>query len=204
MLNTRDRIKEKALEMFNSDGVEVVTTRHIAAALNMSQGNLHYHFPNKNALILALHEDLKNWLKESQRFRGGPFQLSDLRDSVADHFALMWHYRFFFQDRDVVWRRVPRIARESCVFMWRTRKRLRSLITHLISHGMLSDQFSQAQYEAFIEAQFAFVAGWIFALGMNFGAERASPDLHFGRVFCGMWTPYWTIEHQVAWNQMLQ
>ena len=53
LMNTKEKILKEALKQFNASGVEQVTTRHIAKGLSMSQGNLHYHFPNKDELIEA-------------------------------------------------------------------------------------------------------------------------------------------------------
>lgn len=57
-MTTKEKILAKALTLFNEKGVEAVTTRQIAIALEMSQGNLCYHFPKKEAIIIALYEQL--------------------------------------------------------------------------------------------------------------------------------------------------
>lgn len=57
-MKTKERILKKALELFNLHGVEAVTTRQIAVALGMSQGNLCYHFAKKEHIVQALYEQL--------------------------------------------------------------------------------------------------------------------------------------------------
>ena len=57
-MTTKEKILAQALILFNEKGVETITTRQIAMALGMSQGNLCYHFPKKKAIIIALYKQL--------------------------------------------------------------------------------------------------------------------------------------------------
>ncbi|MEQ1783280.1 MAG: helix-turn-helix domain-containing protein, partial [Hyphomonadaceae bacterium] len=52
--DTKSRILDTALALFNERGVANVTTNHIAEALNMSPGNLYYHFRNKAEIVREL------------------------------------------------------------------------------------------------------------------------------------------------------
>ncbi|RYY90530.1 MAG: TetR/AcrR family transcriptional regulator [Chitinophagaceae bacterium] len=53
-MNTREKIRNKALEMFNERGIEYVGLREIAAGLNIRVGNLTYYFPTKDDLVSEL------------------------------------------------------------------------------------------------------------------------------------------------------
>ena len=53
-IKTRERIVQNSLELFNQQGERSVSTNHIAAHMEMSPGNLYYHFPNKQAIIAEL------------------------------------------------------------------------------------------------------------------------------------------------------
>lgn len=51
---TKQRILETALRLFNQHGSGQISTNHVVDALQMSPGNLYYHYRNKTAIIRAL------------------------------------------------------------------------------------------------------------------------------------------------------
>lgn len=57
-MNTRGKILDKALEMFNERGIEYVGLRELAAVLDIRVGNISYYFPTKDDLIYELSQQL--------------------------------------------------------------------------------------------------------------------------------------------------
>jgi AcrR family transcriptional regulator len=58
MMHTRDKILDKALEMFNERGIEYVGLRELASVLDMRVSNITYYFPTKDDLVYALSLEL--------------------------------------------------------------------------------------------------------------------------------------------------
>lgn len=58
-MKTRDKVVVAAIRLYNENGLSNVTSRHIAADIKISHGNLEYHFPNKEALLLAIYEQMR-------------------------------------------------------------------------------------------------------------------------------------------------
>lgn len=56
MSKIREKILDRALELFNEKGSRSVTTNHIAKACATSTGTLYYHFKNKEEIIRALYD----------------------------------------------------------------------------------------------------------------------------------------------------
>src|SRR3954470_15043706 len=57
-LNTRDKILDKALEMFNEQGIEYVGLRELASLLDIRVSNITYYFPTKDDLVHELSLEL--------------------------------------------------------------------------------------------------------------------------------------------------
>lgn len=57
-MNTREKILDRALEMFNERGIEYVGLRELAAVLEMRVSNINYYFPTKDDLVYELSQEL--------------------------------------------------------------------------------------------------------------------------------------------------
>ena len=53
-MKTRERILLTALTLFNKHGENAVTSVDIALELDISPGNLYYHFKGKESMVVAL------------------------------------------------------------------------------------------------------------------------------------------------------
>lgn len=97
--NTRERIQFAALGLFNELGEPHVPTNRIADELEISPGNLHYHFRTKGDLIQALFESFEQRMLEL-------LATPDSRDVHIEDIWLFLHlvfetigeYRFIYRD----------------------------------------------------------------------------------------------------------
>lgn len=94
-MKTKQKILNKALELFNREGIEYVGLRELAAIMSTKVGNISGHFAKKDDLVnaLALQFSEKNnllWIKN---------EIVGLKDFFAllkSHFRQQTEYRFLF------------------------------------------------------------------------------------------------------------
>jgi AcrR family transcriptional regulator len=96
---TRERILETSLRLFNEFGEPNITTTIIAEQLNISPGNLYYHFRNKDDIVDSIFVQFEG---EINRMLAVP---ADRRPTIEDiwlylhlMFELVWRHRFFYRD----------------------------------------------------------------------------------------------------------
>lgn len=96
---TRQRILDTSLAMFNAQGEPNVTTNHIADELEISPGNLYYHFRNKDDIIEQLFARFDARMDEALPPPEGRLPgLEDIWLQLHLVFECIWDYRFLYRD----------------------------------------------------------------------------------------------------------
>lgn len=97
-MKTKEKIKHKALVLFNQKGFKNVTLRAIASALGKSYGNITYHYKSKEDLIMELYKDM---ILETSEIMSS-FESNNLFHGILDvpkkTFAISMKYLFFYVD----------------------------------------------------------------------------------------------------------
>jgi AcrR family transcriptional regulator len=108
---TRERILEASLALFNVHGEPHITTADIADELNISPGNLYYHFRNKDEIIYDLFQAFEQRLGEALAVpeERAP-DIEDLWLFLHLVFEIIWEYRFLYRDLDELASRNHRLA----------------------------------------------------------------------------------------------
>jgi len=116
---TRARVLAQSLALFNEVGEAHVTTGTIAAALNMSPGNLYYHFRNKDQIVEELFARFEEridvqpgaaaagpapgnapWGPAPRNAPWGPEAIEDLWLYLHLMLESIWEYRFLYRNLD--------------------------------------------------------------------------------------------------------
>src|ERR1700761_8480368 len=104
---TVERILQVSLLAFNDAGPATVSTARIAADLEMSAGNLYYHFKTKEQIVEVLVARFEEQLKPVQLGLRSVQAVDDLWLALHLMFEAIQAYRFVFRDADYLMKTFP-------------------------------------------------------------------------------------------------
>jgi AcrR family transcriptional regulator len=95
---TAERIATVSLDLFNRFGEPNVSTTLISAELNISPGNLYYHFPAKDTLVNHLFDRYEAAILTLMEASSDVQDVEDAWFFLHSLFELIWDYRFLYRD----------------------------------------------------------------------------------------------------------
>ena len=135
---TKQRISDTALALFNQLGTPNASTNHIALELDISPGNLYYHYPNKEQLIEQLFTNYEEALQPLiQQTFTEPLSIEDIWFFLHLNFELALEYRFIYQDSDYITLKCPSLTAKFQQLLTALYRTLVRLLTALSTSGTL-------------------------------------------------------------------
>jgi len=99
-MRTKDRIVKTAIQLYNEKGFSNITSRHVAAEIKISHGNLEYHFPNKESLLFAIYEQMREEISSFYTCHDEETSnpVEHLQRLLVRLEEFQWKYKFFNLD----------------------------------------------------------------------------------------------------------
>jgi AcrR family transcriptional regulator len=111
-MKTRDRILHTSLFLFNEEGEPHTTTVDIANEMDISPGNLYYHFKGKDIIIAELFNQFEQGLSEILKAPvEKPLGVEDNWFYLYVVFEEMYNYRFLYRNLTDLLERYPELKR---------------------------------------------------------------------------------------------
>ena len=167
---TRQRILDASLAMFNSQGEPNVTTNHIADELEISPGNLYYHFRNKDDIIEQLFAVYEQRMDAALSAPSGRLPgLEDVWLQLHLVFECIWDYRFLYRDLVDILSRNRRLRMRFARILKRADEQAHTVMRGLVQAGVMrasADEVDAASTNILVIATF-----W-----MNYASARGDKD----------------------------
>lgn len=172
--DTPQRILDRAVELFNEHGVKAVSLNRIAESLDMSPGNLHYHFRTKDDVILAIFERIKADPSQVSAVDSDSPTLAHIRWMFERYSSLVWRYRFFFRELSALTEEIPLVRQR---YFENRRERIAALerfFEKLIEVGVMVRPKPPTTVSMLVALSWMVSDHWLFYLG----AEHERFDKH--------------------------
>lgn len=196
-MKTKEKILLKAIELFNKEGVEQVTTLYISKEMEISLGNLHYHYPNRDALIIKAIDrfltDMEALSVELMRTHPENFMEKAFYTQFVT-FREMWKYRFLFTDRLVIARRTDYLEVRFKAMLQHRKMDFDATMQELKRTGLMRSDLSKEEQEAHFQQIVIWNNSWI--TYHDLFEYNESPYLYFAEQSVWTWKPYLTCSNE--------
>lgn len=159
------KILETARKLFNESNTQAVTTNHIAKAMNISPGNLHYHYRNREEIIRVLYKQLTS--ESTLEVDELPKDIATLNAHHKLLIKVQWKYRFFFRELLFLFSRDEKLRVMYIEDNIAHRARIKRVMKNLVKYGEMkitSDEALEHLVDSLLMA-WQFYASYMYTLG---------------------------------------
>jgi len=191
-MDTKTMILKTALELYNNQGVNAVTSRHIAAKMGISAGNLHYHFRQTDEIIRRLYEQLA---AEFDLIMAGlesveEMNMETFQQGSVQSFELIYKYRFIFLHFVEITLRIPSIRKDYYALTQRRTAQFLAVFEQLKAKGIFRNDLPESAWETLVQQIFIVADFWLSNNELTIRLKGGNAVKHYSRVFSGMFYPY--------------
>ncbi len=194
MKNTKQKILEKSLEIFNQRGYSSTSLRTISQELGMSQGNLNYHFRKKEDLIEALYFQLVEELNVAfEGMTNSASLLLDMYQSSGITMRLLYKYRFLMRDFYLIMSSFQNMSGHYQQLQNQRKLQFQQVFAHLMQLGVIRAEVFESEYERLYERMNILGDNWINAQEL-LKKEISDPVKHYQGLLFEIIFPYLTLK----------
>lgn len=201
-MTTKEKILTKALKQFNEEGSEIITTRHIAKAIGISQGNLHYHYPTKDVVILMLFQQFLNEFEAIASDAPTTLKANkSLLSQLESKFLVMYNVRFLMKDNDVIWRRLPNVKVALLALFEQDKTAFQSILEQSFKEGLFKKSIENEDLSRIANQYLFSLTSWLTA--MEYFPISSHPAKTFAQLAIQNFVPYLNKKEAAKWDSLL-
>jgi AcrR family transcriptional regulator len=170
-MSRKEEILETARKLFNEINTQTATTNHIAKAMSISPGNLHYHYRNREEIIRKLYLQLREEM--SLPINELPKTIESLNVHEKLLIEVQWKYRFFFRELLFLFSRDEELKKMYIVDNLAHRSRIKIVMQNLMLNNELeiNDEDSLEHLVDTILMSWQFYTSYMYTLGQCLDAK---------------------------------
>ncbi len=161
-MKTKERILSVALQLFNERGVTAVSSKHVSDEMGISYGNLCYHFPKKDDIILRLYLNMQEELDQHfQKMKEEVYGFDFMVGSLKEILETLLRYKFIYLGFTRITRHFAEVRRHAGMQFERRRRMLEEMLDFLIQEGYLRPPIVEGDYGRYIHLMQFMLNFWI-------------------------------------------
>jgi AcrR family transcriptional regulator len=177
---TKDRIIQASIRLFNIHGVSKVTLRQIAAEIGISHGNLAYHYKNTEVVLHEIYTRMEAEMATAVYPAHGKVDLVYYNALLYRISDFQRRHRFFYMDMLEITRRYPELIQRYRATIVVRREQTRQLFESLLAQKFLKPEPEPGFYLSLAHAIWVMSTFWLQQekiLGPEHPAVRAGNDI---------------------------
>ncbi|WP_375580629.1 TetR/AcrR family transcriptional regulator [Marivirga tractuosa] len=201
MKNTKEKILQASLLLFNEKGMVNVSLRQIAQELNISQGNLNYHFKLKEDIVEALYFQLVEEMDNQMKSMGNDNQLESLYKSSIKTMEKMYDYKFILIDFIHLMNENSKIKSHYATLMKIRNEQFQKMFQSLIEANILRPAELEQEYDRLYQRMNIIGDSWI---NIYATFDKNNSVEYYGDLLFEMIYPYLTDKGKRAYQNILK
>ena len=188
---TKDKILYTALALLNNEGEANISSVDIAAVMEISPGNLYYHYKGKDVIIEELFADFEGELRQVLSAPiTKPLNIEDNWIFLYIIFEEIYDFRFFFFNLTALLERIPTLRPKFTRLLSLMQRTFMGVFEKLESSGHLN--FRDGEIQILAERLTAHFTYWLPYRQLR-GANGSTKSLIHEGVYTALTqiTPYW-------------
>lgn len=177
-MKTREKILYASLALFNDEGEPNITTVDIAAEIEISPGNLYYHFKGKPSIMLELYEHFESEIIDILNAPLDNFKGDDSWIYIYVLFERIYQFRFFYQNQHDILQRIPELQPRFKRLLNRKFKTFVLLLSNFRDAGVI--HVSDEELSVIAENTVLLQTHWLNYLQVRTGGMEEDVMLHRG------------------------
>ncbi|KXH85571.1 TetR/AcrR family transcriptional regulator [Chryseobacterium kwangjuense] len=197
-MKTKERILSKALELFNEKGYNNITTRHIATDLDISAGNLHYHFKHSEDIIKILFSELilkmDVLLNDLQKIENKT--LEDLYHFTFSTYEVFYSFRFIFMNFFDILKKIPSIESQYESINISRKGEFQAIFKGFQKNNIFREDVPDFILKSLTTQIFIIADNWIIHNSLAFKMDKDEAVKHYALIQMNLFYPLLTGEQQ--------
>lgn len=182
---TKNKILETTIELLNEKGISNVTMRDVSQKLDISVGNLTYHYPKWELLIDDIFIRFQADIEEM--YKVYPYDISEVVAYINKIYAIQIKYTFLFSNFYIFFRLYPKYKEIKDAFFHQRMIALREALQRLEEKDFLYPADKKHNYDLLVKNTWLVLSSWYGFSVMFSGSSYAFTKEEF---FLSMWNLY--------------